>query len=311
MSDILVVGSANMDLIVKTSKIPEIGETVIGGDFHMVPGGKGANQALAVKRLGGKVDFLCCLGDDVYGEKLYDALKSEGFDQEYLKEIKNCHSGIALITVDSQGRNSIAVSPGSNWKLSPKVIEENNPFKVMTNYLLVQLEIPMETVKLAMEKAHEKRVKIILNAAPAVPLTYDLLSLVDILVVNEIEAEILSGLRFSDHSFLEISDSLLAKGVRTVIITLGSKGSFIRGDFGYKHIPAYKVEVIDTTAAGDTYCGALTYYLNKGYDIEESVKFASAAAAVCVTKLGAQKSIPKSSEVNTFLYELGVNKVKL
>lgn len=302
MGRITVIGSANTDLIIFADKIPVIGETIIGNEFYMMEGGKGANQAVAIKRLGGAVDFLCCVGDDLYGKNKFKSFEAEGFNLDYIKMIEKTHTGIAMITVDREAHNSIVVAPGANSKLSCFIIDSADPFSSETEYLLLQLEIPLKSVEYAIAKAKKKGIKVILNAAPAQQLGSHLLTMLDILIVNETEASILTEIELNGLQSIEkMGKKLMDKGVETVIITLGVKGTYVFTPEEQFHVPAYTVEAVDTTAAGDTFCGALTYSLCDGKSMNEAIQFASAAAAVSVTRIGAQASIPIINEVESFL----------
>ncbi len=302
MGRITVIGSINTDLIILSDKIPVIGETVIGNEFHMMGGGKGANQAIAIKRLGGAVDFVCCVGDDLYGENMIKSMAAEGFNLQHVKKQERVASGIAMIMVDRQAQNCILVAPGANAKLSADLIDAVNPFSDQTAFLLMQLEIPLESVQYATAKARERGIKVVLNAAPAQKLSPGFLSKLDMLIINETEACILTDTAFEEeYNIEELCQKLNAQGIDTIVVTLGAKGTYVYEADGQFHVPAFSVEALDTTAAGDTFCGALTYYLSQGKGLEESVVFANAAAAIAVTRLGAQQSIPVRKEVEHFL----------
>jgi ribokinase len=301
---IIVAGSMNMDMVVKTSHIPQPGETVLGGTFFMNPGGKGANQAIAVARLGAEVAFIGKIGDDIFGRQSSQLFEDEGVDIAGLVADEDQPSGIALITVDEKGENSIVVAPGANAKLYPEDVE--NSFK---NYpdaqiLLVQLEIPLNTVQFAAELAKKQGVKVILNPAPANKSVPDFYKLIDIITPNVTEAEMLTGIKITDSdSALVAAKKLRSFGVPTVIITLGSSGAILLDGEDFHHIDAPKVTAVDTTAAGDVFNGALAVAISEGKPLPEATAFACKAASIAVTKLGAQASIPYRNEVvlNTFL----------
>jgi ribokinase len=301
---IIVAGSMNMDMVVKTSHIPQPGETVLGGTFFMNPGGKGANQAIAVARLGAEVAFIGKIGDDIFGRQSSQLFEDEGVDIAGMVADEDQPSGIALITVDEKGENSIVVAPGANARLYPEDVE--NSFK---NYpdariLLVQLEIPLNTVQFAAELAKNLGVKVILNPAPANKSVPDFYKLIDIITPNVTEAEMLTGVKITDSdSALVAAKKLRSFGVPTVIITLGSSGAILLDGEDFHHIDAPKVTAVDTTAAGDVFNGALAVAISEGKPLPEATAFACKAASIAVTKLGAQASIPYRNEVvlNTFL----------
>jgi len=295
---IIVVGSMNMDMVVKTSHIPQPGETVLGGSFLMNPGGKGANQAVAVARLGGDVTFIGKIGDDIFGKQSSQLFDEEGVDTNGILADDNSPSGIALITVDERGENSIVVAPGANAHLEPNDVAcvlEKYPD---SNLLLMQLEIPMRTVEFAARHAREKGMQVILNPAPANELVPSVFHLVDILTPNVNEAEVLSGIRIVDiPSARRAAESIHSQGVRHVIITLGKDGATLLEDGAFHHIPAPAVETVDTTAAGDVFNGALAVALSEGRGLRDATSFACCAASIAVTKMGAQSSIPFRNEV--------------
>lgn len=297
-SKIIVVGSMNMDMVVKTSHIPQPGETVLGGSFFMNPGGKGANQAVAVARLGGDVTFIGKIGDDIFGKQSSQLFDEEGVDTNGILADDNSPSGIALITVDERGENSIVVAPGANAHLEPDDVE-----KVLDNYpdskiLLVQLEIPMPTVEHAARIARGRGMQVILNPAPANSLVPAMFNLIDIITPNVNEAEMLSGMQIVDiPSAKSAAESIHAQGVNHVIITLGRQGAVLLEAGVFHHIPAPQVETVDTTAAGDVFNGALAVALSEGKALKDAVSFACRAASIAVTRMGAQSSIPFRNEV--------------
>ena len=301
-SKILVIGSSNTDMVVKTSRFPASGETILGGDFFMNPGGKGANQALAAKRLGGNVSFLGKIGNDIFGRQAMQSLKEGGVNVDSVRIDPEKPSGIALITVDSKGENSIVVAPGSNDTLLPNDINETFPEFESSDIILLQLEIPLETINYVAEIAHKKKKKVILNPAPATHLSDKLLKNLYMLIPNETEAALLTGISIADEeSAKQAALVLKSKGVEVIIITMGAAGAFVMTDEFAKMIKTPKVVAIDTTAAGDTFCGALVAKLSRNSNLEDALNFATAAAAICVTRMGAQPSIPSEEDVDEFL----------
>lgn len=295
---ILVIGSANMDLVVNTPRFPKAGETIIGGEFLQIPGGKGANQAVAAKRLGGDVNFVCRLGQDGFGVQNLKNYKNEGMDTSYIKLMSEFASGVALITVDEKGENTIIVSSGANHALSPADLKTAHGAFDDCDILLIQLEIPLETVRFACEMAYERGVKIILNPAPARNLPSDLLQKIYLITPNETEAEHLTGIRVTDDlSAKKACEKLGQLGVENSIITLGEKGAFVYTEDFVGMIATEKVKVIDSTAAGDTFNGAISVALGQNKDVKESVKFALKAATLSVQHMGAQSSIPYLNDV--------------
>lgn len=295
---IVVVGSMNMDMVVKTSHIPQPGETVLGGSFLMNPGGKGANQAVAVARLGGEVAFIGKIGDDIFGKQSSQLFDEEGVDTRGILADLSSPSGIALITVDERGENSIVVAPGANAHLEPTDVERVLDKYPDSKILLIQLEIPMRTVEYACRIAQHKGMQVILNPAPANELVPTIFGLIDVITPNEHEAEMLSGVRITDiPSARQAAESIHAQGVRHVIITLGKQGAALLEDGVFYHIPAPVVETVDTTAAGDVFNGALAVAIAEGKGLTDAVSFACRAASIAVTKMGAQSSIPFRNEV--------------
>lgn len=300
MAKIIVLGSSNMDMMVKTNRFPNPGETLLGGTFFMNPGGKGANQAVALARLGAKICFITKIGDDLFGSKLLNIYESEGLVTESILFDKENPTGVALITVNAQGENCIVVASGANAALSVADIKQTDFGEA--EYLLLQLEIPVETIEYIAHSAREKGLKVILNPAPAKPLSVSLFENLYMITPNRTEAEMLTGIKITDEfSMRQAADILSGKGVVNVIITLGAQGVFIKEKTQYYLIPAYEVQAIDTTAAGDTFNAAICCGLSEGMSITEAAIFASKAAAISVTRLGAQASLPYRSELNTFV----------
>ncbi len=297
-SSVLVIGSSNTDMVVKTPHLPAPGETILGGTFFMNAGGKGANQAVAAARLGGKVTLMAKLGNDIFGKQALQLFIEEGIDTSGVFTDPHYPSGVALITVDDKGENCIAVASGANAQLLPADIESLKDKIVDAAIVLMQLEVPVETVAQAAALASEAGAMVILNPAPACELPTDIFQHISIITPNETEAEMLSGIKVIDiQSAMEAADIIRAKGVKTVIITLGSKGALIVGEGMEQLVPAPVVAAVDTTAAGDVFNGALAVALAEGQGIVAAVEFACKAAAISVTRLGAQASAPYRKEM--------------
>ena len=302
---IVVVGSVNMDLIVKVSKLPTIGETVISGIFKMVPGGKGANQAVAVAKLGAESHFVGRIGDDDFGRVLMENFREAGVGIEYVSIDRSSHTGVALIMVDQDGRNIIAVASGANSKLTVEDVEKAQDSIKSASAVLLQLEIPLESVMRAASIAKEGKSSVILNPAPARPLPIELIQLVDVIVPNEVEAEVLTGVKVRDiDSARKAGEKLLELGSGTAVITLGEKGAVLVSPDGFSHISALRVKTVDTTGAGDAFCGALALALASGKDFKEAVFIANCCAALATTKIGAQEALPTFRELESFLKSL-------
>ena len=295
---IVVIGSTNTDMVIKTGHLPLPGETILGGEFLMNPGGKGANQAVAASRLGGDVAFISKTGNDIFGEQSVENLRREGVNIGNMVIDQENPSGVALITVDSQAENCIVVAPGSNMTLKPDDIGKAVKQIGMAEIVLLQLEIPIETVEYAARIAYKNNKKVILNPAPAQKLSDSILKTIYILTPNETEAEILTGVKVTNTETAEEAAQILKnKGVKIVIITMGANGAFIHTDNLSELISAPEVKAVDTTAAGDTFNGALAVAVSEGLNIREAVQFANTAASIAVTRLGAQASTPYRSEV--------------
>lgn len=296
---IVIVGSAGIDMVIKTDKLPTPGETVLGGTFFMNPGGKGANQAVAAARLNGNVIFICKTGNDIFfGQKATAIFQKEGINADHLISHPDLPSAVALITVDKNAENCIVVAPGSNATFMPGDLSNAIPVIENASVILMQLEIPLATVEYVAEFAAAKNIKVVLNPAPAIDLPDQLLQHISILTPNETEAEILAGIKVSDISSAEkAARALHDKGVKTVIITLGAMGALVLDEDIATHIPAMKVTAADTTAAGDVFSGALVVAITEGKNIIEATEFACKAASLSVTKLGAMASAPYRSEL--------------
>jgi ribokinase len=291
-----------MDLVARSQRIPHAGETVIGGDFRTVPGGKGANQAVAARRLGAQVRMLGRVGMDPFGSQLLDNLSKAGVDATGVGRDPQAASGIALIMVDDAGQNSILVAPGANMLLSPADMDAAEAVIPSAQVILLQLEIPLETVVRAAQIGHAHGVKVVLNPAPAQPLPTELTHLVDVLVPNEFEAALLTGLPVdSDEQIRAAASALRASGAANVIITLGGRGALLATAQGFQHFPAFPVKPVDTTAAGDAFVGCLGAALAEGRTLEEAMRWGSAAGALSTTKKGAQPSLPQRKEVEDLL----------
>jgi len=297
---IVVVGSCNTDMVIKADRLPVPGETILGGTFFMNPGGKGANQAVAASRMGAQVTFISKTGNDVFGKQSVMLYNSENINTDYVFSDPGLPSGVALITVDAYGENCIVVASGANASLSPADINKAIREIESADVVLMQLEIPIETVEYVAEIANKKGIKVILNPAPARSLSDELLKCLYIIIPNKSEAEILSGIKVTDYETArQAADIISARGVENVIITLGPQGALIKEGPDYHHVEAYKVESVDTTAAGDSFCGSFCVGLVEGRSIPDSVILAAKAAALTVTRMGAQSSIPFRSELSS------------
>jgi len=295
---ILIVGSSNTDMVIKTQNFPVPGETILGGRFLMNAGGKGANQAVAAARLGGIVTFVGKIGDDIFGKQAVQQLEDEGINVDFVAVDPDNPSGVALITVDRKGENSIVVAPGSNGTLSAADFDKAMAMLNESEFILMQLEIPIPTVEHIASIASTKQKKVVLNPAPAAKLSDALLKNVYMITPNETEAELLTGIKVTDEqSALKAATFLHEKGIEIVIITMGSAGAFVLANGKSEIISAPKVEAVDTTAAGDTFNGALVVALSEGQTIQESITFANKAAAISVTRIGAQSSVPFRKEI--------------
>lgn len=298
-SKIVVVGSANTDMIIQLERIPRPGETILGGEFSMAAGGKGANQAVAAARAGGAVDFIACVGEDMFGQQAVAGFEKDGINMAHIIRHPTSPSGVALIFVDQKGENSIAVASGANGQLLPEHINGAAEAIASAGILVMQLEIPMVTVHKAAALAADNNVKVILNPAPAQMLSDELLANISILTPNETEAELLTGIAVNNESDAAAAAKvLLGKGVEFVIITLGEKGAFVATSDSCEIISGFTVETVDSTAAGDTFNGALAVALGENKSLKAAVRFANAAAALSVTKLGAQPSAPRREEID-------------
>ena len=299
---IVVIGSSNTDLILRLDHIPRPGETVLGGAFATAAGGKGANQAVAAARAGGQVTFVARLGRDGFGDVALAGFKRDGLDTRFVWRDRAAPSGVALIFVAKDGENAIGVAGGANARLSPADVCKARRVIARADVVLLQLETPLETVRAAAELAARAGVRVILNPAPARPLPAALLRHVTILTPNEMEAELLTGVAVRDETTAaQAAEKLRARGVGIVIVTLGARGAWLAGPGVQQLVPGFKVRAVDTTAAGDVFNGALAVALGEGRALPEAVRFANAAAAVSVTRPGAQPSAPRRREIERLL----------
>lgn len=297
-SSIVVVGSLNMDLVMRMARAPIGGETVPGLDFAMLPGGKGANQAVACARMGANVIMVGRVGIDPNGDVLKAGLAADGVDAREVRGLASTHTGVASIWVEDDGQNRIVLSPGANGLLDPASVARAHTMIDMASMVLLQLEVPMAAVQAAVERAYAAHVPVLLNPAPAAPLPDDLWPKLDILVLNESEATAYAQLDVVDpNSAAQAGGLLRARGPDRVIVTLGAQGVVVVDGAGARHAPAKKVKAIDTTAAGDTFIGALAAALCEGQSLDDAVALGQAAAAICVTRRGAQTSIPYRRQV--------------
>ena len=298
-SKIVVIGSTNTDMVIKTSKLPAPGETILGGDFYMNAGGKGANQAVAAARLGAEVTFVAKIGDDIFGQRAKELLIKEGIKCDYVFVDKNAASGVAQIVVDAKGENSIVVAPGANNYLKTEDVMIAFDDIINAEIILMQLETPMATIEDIAALASTRGKKVILNPAPACFLSSELLKSLYLITPNETEAELLTGIKVTDvESATKAAIELQSKGVENVIITMGSMGAFLYTNGKAVLVPTQKVVAVDTTAAGDTFNGGLAVALAEGKTLLEAVEFGNKAAAISVTRFGAQSSVPYLSEIN-------------
>jgi ribokinase len=298
---IVVIGSLNMDFFVRVARLPQPGETILGSSFEMLPGGKGANQAYAVARLGGTAEMIGCVGQDIFGQRLINNLKTAGVETSHVLETSTSPTGVAFIAVEKNGQNQIVVAPGANENLNSghimRALSEIRP-----EYILLQLEVPLSIVECAIIVGRNQHAFLVLDPAPVKPIDPRLLSQIDILTPNESEALSLLGRRGNSISLEEagaVAGDLLKMGPRQVILKLGKNGAWYKDGTRSRHFPARTVQAIDATAAGDTFNGALSVALAEGRSIDEAILFANNAASLSVTKLGAQASIPTREEVES------------
>lgn len=299
---VLVVGSSNTDMIIKLDRIPKPGETIIGGEFTTAAGGKGANQAVGAARAGGEVTFIARVGRDMFGDKAVAGFVADRIRTDFIVRDSKSPSGVALIFVDAKGENSIAVASGANGQLTPADVLKAKSAFTADGILVLQLETPLRTVQAAAERAVASRMRVILNPAPAQALPNKLLRQLYLLTPNESEAELLTGITVKDEkSARRAAAALRQRGVRNVIVTLGARGALVDGADGAGFIPAFKVKPVDSTAAGDVFNGALAVGLAEGKSLLDAARFGAAAAAISVTRLGAQTSAPTRKEIDRLL----------
>ncbi len=295
---IVVIGSSNTDMVIKTTKLPQPGETILGGNFFMNAGGKGANQAVAAAKLGRAVTFFTKVGNDIFGEQAIALFRKEGIETSFILTDEKSPSGIALITVDEKGENCIVVAPGANNALSVADLRRQKAIIEKASVILVQLEIPLETVEYVASIAANAKIKMVLNPAPACQLSDELLGRINIITPNQKEAEMLTGIKITDKKSVEAAAMALhKKGIETVIITLGSEGALLLHENVFSMVNAPVAEAIDTTGAGDVFNGALVVALSEGMKMINAVEFACKAASISVTRLGAQASAPYRKEI--------------
>ena len=291
-----------MDLVVKSARIPAVGETILGGDFVMTPGGKGANQAAAAAKLAARVHLITKLGEDAFAEQSLGNFKRAGINTEFVLQTDQAPSGVALIMVDDDGNNVIVVAPGANQKLSPEDVRNAESSIASSDVLVAQLEVPLETVEFAVRLAHDLGVTVVLDPAPARKLNSELLAMVDVLTPNETEAGILTGIEVTDEdSARAAAGKLLQCGVKAVILTMGAKGFLLADGNRTQFVPAVKVDAVDATAAGDAFTGSLAVGLAQGQALFDAALFANYVAALSVTKMGAQSSMPSRQTVESFI----------
>jgi ribokinase len=299
---ILVIGSSNTDMIIQVEKLPQPGETILGGKFTSAAGGKGANQAVGAARAGGDVSFIARIGQDVFGENALAGFVADKINVDYVVRDGTSPSGVALIFVNKRGENSIAVASGANGQLSPLDVRRAKNIFREASVVLLQLETPLKTVQAAAELAFAAGARVVLNPAPAQTLPLNLLKRIYLLTPNENEAEMLSGVSVTDEtSVAKAAKKLRAMGVANVIVTLGSRGAYVSGKDFEGLIPGYPVKAIDSTAAGDVFNGSLAVALAEGKSLVDAARFATAAAAISVTRLGAQISAPTRDEIELML----------
>lgn len=297
---IVIVGSSNTDMVVRVDHFPLPGETIIGNQFMTNQGGKGANQAVAVARLGGDTVFVARLGDDVFGAQSLQLLKQEGMDTTYVKLTPGASTGVALIPVDAKGENCIIVASGANALLSVEDVKAAEGEIKNAAILLMQLETPLDSLMYAAELAHKNGVTVVLNPAPfpKEPLPAEFLRNVDIIIPNETEAAYMAGQQVTDEaSALAVIKKIQAMGVEKVIITVGKLGAYTSENDKLVRVPTYETKAVDTVAAGDTFCGGVCVALSKGYSLIDAIRVGNKAASIAVTRMGAQPSVPKAEEV--------------
>ena len=300
--NIVVIGSTNVDFLIKSEKLPAFGETVTGGTFLQNFGGKGANQAVGAARAGGKVTFVTCLGEDLYAGELLKNFRNDGIDTRFVFKDPSTATGTALIMLDRDGNNYLSVASGANYKLSPSHIDQALDAIEGADMIVMQMEIPFETTAYVFKQAKHFGKKVLFNLAPARPFDLYVLQQTYAFVVNEVEASMVTGMKVETDAEIRTSaEKLLEMGPAISVITLGARGCFIASSEYRQFVPAFKVKAVDTTAAGDVYCGSLAVALTEGKSLPEAVRFAGAASAISVTRLGAQPSAPLREEIEKLL----------
>ncbi|QGY47540.1 ribokinase [Maribellus comscasis] len=299
---IVVIGSSNVDMIMKMERLPRIGETIADAEFLQTYGGKGANQAIGSVRAGGNVAFVNCVGDDAFTPQMLKNFKADELDIRFVFQEEGISSGYALVMIGDQGNNYLSVAPGANYRLIPARIDEAMPVIEESAMILMQYEIPEQTIKYVFDIAKEKNIPVLWNFAPARSFNLSYIGETAILIVNETEAEFLCGFPVESNEEVEkAGQHLLRMGAKLVIITLGKRGSFALSLIDKIYVPAFNVDVVDTTAAGDVFCGSFAVAQVEGKSLKDALVFASAASALCVTKMGAQPSAPTRNEIEKFL----------
>ena len=300
----MVIGSTNVDFLIKTEKLPGFGETVTGGVFFQNYGGKGANQAVGAARAGGDVTFITCLGEDLYADNLMENFEKDNIETTYVFRDRDEATGSALIMLDRDGNNYLSVASGANYKLAPSHIDQALNKILEAEMIVMQMEIPFETTSYVFELAEKYKKKVLFNLAPARPFDLSVLKKTFAFVVNEVEASMVTGLKVeTDDEIKTAAQKLLSLGCKTAIITLGARGSYVASADYSGIVSAFRVNPVDTTAAGDVYCGSLAVALVEGKSLPDAVRFAGAASAICVTRLGAQPSAPFRKEIEKFMAE--------
>lgn len=306
MKQLVVLGSVNADHVLRVPHFPRPGETLRGHSYQVLPGGKGANQAVAAARLGADIGFIARIGDDAIGRQMRDGFAADGIEVSAVECDPGLPTGIAIIYVSDEGENSIGLSAEANGALTPEVVERHAALIQDADTLLLQLEVPLESVLRAATLAHQGGTRVVLNPAPAQPLPQALLALVDLITPNQTEAELLTGVAVTDEASARAAATRFhAMGIGSVMITLGAQGVYWSEQGEATLIPGFRVTATDTTAAGDTFNGALLAERLRGASMAEAIRFAHAAAAISVTRFGAQSSIPTLAEVRNFLKEHG------
>ena len=299
---ITVIGSTNVDFLIKTERLPGFGETVTGGVFFQNYGGKGANQAVGAARAGGNVTFVTCLGEDLYANTLMENFIKDGIETSFVFRDRDEATGSALIMLDREGNNYLSVASGANFKLAPAHINLAESAISEADMIVMQMEIPFETTIYVFELASKYNKKVLFNLAPARPFEVSVLKKTYAFIVNEVEAAMVTGFKVETDEEIKVAAAHLLKlGCAVAIITLGARGSFVASSDFTGFVPAFKVTAVDTTAAGDVFCGSLAVALVEGRSLAEAVRFAGAASAICVTRLGAQPSAPYRKEIDEFI----------